>query len=202
MGIRLFLLLFCVCVFAQKKKQKDPPQITVDELMNGEILDKDLKSLYSVQKYNPLSPAKAAFYSAVVPGLGQIYNKRYWKLPIVYGALGTATYFFAQNRNQYLRVREAYRLREYGLQDEFTQDDGEQRLSDQALIHAQERLKRQMDESMFILIGLYLLQVLEASVDAHLLQVKAQKDWAVRPRIQPDLITKDWNFSLGVHYRF
>ena len=39
---------------------------------------------------DPLTPAKAAFYSAVLPGLGQAYNKKYWKIPLVYGALGTS----------------------------------------------------------------------------------------------------------------
>ena len=39
--------------------------------------------------FNPLSPAKAAFYSAILPGLGQAYNKKYWKIPFVYGALGS-----------------------------------------------------------------------------------------------------------------
>ena len=42
-----------------------------------------------VVKINPLAPAKAAFFSAIVPGLGQAYNKKYWKIPLVYGAIGT-----------------------------------------------------------------------------------------------------------------
>ena len=44
------------------------------------------------RRVNPLAPSKAAFYSAILPGLGQIYNRRYWKLPIVYGALGAGIY--------------------------------------------------------------------------------------------------------------
>ena len=46
---------------------------------------------------DPLSPAKAAFYSAVIPGLGQIYNKSYWKVPLVYIAIGTPIYFYTLN---------------------------------------------------------------------------------------------------------
>ena len=44
-----------------------------------------------------LRPSKATFYSAVLPGLGQAYNKKYWKIPIVYGALATGIYFYNQN---------------------------------------------------------------------------------------------------------
>ena len=45
-----------------------------------------------------LGPAKAAFYSAVLPGLGQVYNKKYWKVPIVYGALAGGVYYFNKNK--------------------------------------------------------------------------------------------------------
>ena len=44
------------------------------------------------REINPLAPSKAAFYSAVLPGLGQIYNRRYWKAPIVWAAIGTGTW--------------------------------------------------------------------------------------------------------------
>jgi hypothetical protein len=51
---------------------------------------------------DPLTP-KAAFYSAVLPGLGQAYNKKYWKIPLVYGAIGTSLYFISviKKYNQY-----------------------------------------------------------------------------------------------------
>ena len=197
--MRWFLLLF-LCSFCVVWSQKTPIK---NQLISEDIyINKQLKALYTVDKFNALAPAKAAFYSAVLPGLGQVYNKRYWKVPIVYGALATAAYFYVTNRNVFLRVRKAYRLRQYGLPDEFTENDGFQRLSTQALIHAQERLKKQMDESMFFLVGLYLLQVLEASVDAHLLQVKAQKTWAVRPSVNSDFITQENNFSLGLKLRY
>ena len=56
---------------------------------------------------DPLSPAKAAFYSAVIPGLGQIYNKSYWKVPLVYIAIGTPIYFYVQNSKEYDRYLSA-----------------------------------------------------------------------------------------------
>src|SRR5688572_9044105 len=53
------------------------------------------------------SPHKATVYSAVLPGLGQAYNKKYWKIPVIYAGLGTAGYFFFYNNKQYQRTREA-----------------------------------------------------------------------------------------------
>ena len=52
---------------------------------------------------DPLSPAKAAFYSAILPGLGQAYNKSYWKIPIVYLAIGIPTYLYFKNDNELQR---------------------------------------------------------------------------------------------------
>ncbi|MFT6065682.1 MAG: hypothetical protein ACJAQX_001556, partial [Polaribacter sp.] len=60
--------------------------------------------------YQPLAPSKAAFYSAIFPGMGQIYNKKYWKAPIVWGALAIPAYYYQINNNDYKRFRTAYRL--------------------------------------------------------------------------------------------
>lgn len=63
------------------------------------------------ESIDPLAPATAAFYSAVLPGLGQAYNKKYWKIPLVYAALGVGVYFVVDNQNEYERYEEAYKLR-------------------------------------------------------------------------------------------
>ena len=68
---------------------------------------------------NPLAPARAAFYSAVLPGLGQAYNKKYWKIPIVYGAIGTGVYFYTTNDREYQRFRDAYKERLDRMSAEF-----------------------------------------------------------------------------------
>jgi len=76
-------------------------------------------TIFADDLLNPLSPAKAAFYSAVLPGLGQVYNKKYWKIPIVYAALGTSTYFYFRNNSFYNVYRNAFKLRLAGKPDEF-----------------------------------------------------------------------------------
>ena len=59
--------------------------------------------------YKPLAPAKAAFYSAIFPGLGQIYNKKYWKAPIVWAALAIPTYYYQTNKRSWFSRRIYFR---------------------------------------------------------------------------------------------
>lgn len=80
--IFVFLFLGAPLSVAQNKELK----IETKQTVKGDI--------------NPLSPAKAAFYSAILPGLGQAYNKRYWKIPIVYGAIGAGVYFIVDSNKK------------------------------------------------------------------------------------------------------
>ena len=121
-------------------------------------------------KYNPLSPSKAAFYSAIFPGGGQIYNKKYWKAPIVWAAIGSSVYFYIDNSNEYDRYRTAFKLRSQGIRDEFTREDGTQLISTAGLENAQKVLRKNRDLSLLTGVLLYVLQIVEASVNAHLLQ--------------------------------
>ncbi len=123
---------------------------------------------FTPTEIDPLAPATAAFYSAVLPGLGQAYNKKYWKIPLVYAALGTGMYFYINNKNEYERYQTAYKLRISGRDDEFNGQDGNPNVSEDGLIRAQEVLKKNRDLALFITIGLYALNIIEANVDAHL----------------------------------
>ena len=60
---------------------------------------------------DPSAPSKAAFYSAVLPGLGQGFNKKYWKIPIVYAAIGTSIFSYDFNQKKYWDYRNAYKSR-------------------------------------------------------------------------------------------
>lgn len=137
-------------------------------------------------KYNPLSPSKAAFYSAIFPGGGQIYNKKYWKAPIVWGAIGASMYFYFDNKNEYDRYRTAFKLRKQGLKDEFTRDDGTQLISDAGLENAQKVLRENRDISLLTGVLLYVLQIVEASVNAHLLQFDTDDSLSVKPSVATD----------------
>lgn len=174
-----FLLLVSFNLFSQK-----------DSTNVKEV--KQRKKLF-VQEgiYKPLAPAKAAFYSAIFPGMGQIYNKKYWKAPVVWGALAAPTYFYLTNNSEYKRFRTAYKLRKTGFQDEFTDDLGNVTVSLETLEKAQEQLRENRDLSLMWGVILYVLQIIEASVNAHLIQFNTDDNLSFRPTFVQDPILFD-----------
>ena len=149
------------------------------------------KTQVSTNLYNPLSPTKAAFYSAIFPGGGQIYNKKYWKVPIVWGAIGASVYYYITNKNSYNRYRTAFKLRYQGSKDEFTDENGNQIISNAGLENAQRILRKNRDLSMLTGILLYVLQIVEASVNAHLLQFETDDNLSIKPSLTTDPLFKE-----------
>lgn len=191
MPFRYYYILFSLFFSLSIVAQKDSTAIKAKQLQ--------LKN----DKYNPLSPSKAAFFSAIFPGGGQIYNKKYWKAPIVWGAIGISAYFYFDNSKAYNRYRTAFKLRQQGLQDEFTLDDGRIRLSTAGLENAQTVLRKNRDLSLLTGILLYVLQIVEASVNAHLLQFDTDDSLSITPAITPNPISvENPNVGLTLKYSF
>ena len=160
------------------------------------LIAKDTTQL-KLTPIDPLRPTKAAFYSAILPGLGQAYNKKYWKIPIVYGALGASMYFYLDNNKKYHSVRDAYKRRLAG----FT-DDQYDYLDDARLIQAQRFYQRNRDLSLLVTIGFYVLNIVDANVDAHLMQFNVNDNLSVAPDIyQTDFTTRP-NLGLTFNYKF
>ena len=152
---------------------------------------------------DPLSPAKAAFYSAVIPGLGQIYNKSYWKVPLVYIAIGPPIYFYVQNSKEYDRYLSAYKRRQQGFTDvEFygNRSDGQPRLSTDGLRRGIQFYRRNKELSILIGVALYTLNIIEANVDAHLKQFNVDERLTLEPFIHNDFLTQP-QFGLTLTYR-
>jgi len=156
----------------------------------------------SVPTFNtdPLRPSKAAFYSAVVPGLGQLYNKDYWKAPIVWAAIGTSAYIYIHNNNQYHRYRDAYKRRLAGFSDDEFQ--GDNYLSDDILLAAQRQFQRNRDLSMLITIGFYILNIVEANVAAHLKQFNVSEKLSLSTDWYRDDLNHSNHLGLSLKYRF
>ncbi len=120
------------------------------------------------------SPRVAAIRSAMLPGLGQIYNKKYWKLPIVYGALGTCAGVFVYNLNNYRDTRFAYRVK-YNMRVNLTDSALFSQINpllkpieEESLRYYRDQFRRDIDYSVLFFLILWGLNVVDATVDAHL----------------------------------
>jgi hypothetical protein len=179
--IILFLVFGNALVFAQVKSETI--LVSKDTVKSKEI--------------NPLAPARAAFYSAVLPGLGQAYNKKYWKIPLVYGAMGTSLYYYTWNNRKYNQYRDAYKNRLAGYNN-----DKFQYLDDSRLIQAQRFHQRNRDISLLLTVGFYILNIVDANVDAHLLQFNVNDNLSLHPKIDQNDINYKTNLGLALNYTF
>jgi len=177
----LFLFLGLTSIFAQGKDK-----IILNDSLQSETID-------------PLRPSKAAFYSAVLPGLGQIYNKKYWKVPLVYGAIGTSTYFYIDNQKKYNLYRDEYKSRLEGKKSDSEFLAG---LSESQLISAQKQFQRNRDLSALFIVGFYVLNIIDANVDAALSQFNVSEKLAFKPAFIKNDITTNTNFGFALNYTF
>jgi Family of unknown function (DUF5683) len=151
-------------------------------------------------KINLLRPARAAFYSAILPGLGQAYNKKYWKMPIVYGALGVSIYSYVWNKNKYDSYRDAYKERL--LVGNNSTDPYLGVLPTEKLIDAQKYHERNRDLSLLVTAAIYILNIIDANVDGHLKQFNVNGKLTVRPDLSPNDYTSQQNVGLTLNYNF
>jgi len=178
--ILLILILSVSFVSAQK--------LELDTLTRKQRLIKD-----------PLTPSKAAFYSAIVPGLGQIYTRKYWKVPIIYGGLGLSTYYYLYQTKQMNSFRNIYKRRVAG----YTDDKYVNRIfQNDQLIQGMNFHKRYRDLSVLSFMGLYLLNILDANVGAHLMQFNVNDQLTIHPQLEPNLLNTDMNYGLTLNIKF
>ena len=214
----LFLLCFVVLSFnlglsqeEDENKVQEPPPATEIDSLTTDMQEKGItvqEVTFEKKRINPLAPSKAAFYSAVLPGLGQIYNKRYWKVPIVYGAIGTGIYVYSINNTEYNRARDAFKRRRAGFtDDEFYDINGDgvgPDISSEALQDAQEARQRDRDLALVITIALYALNIIDANVDAHLKQYNVDQDLSLdfKPYLDLNPWTNEPNYGMALLIKF
>mgnify|MGYP000008762630 CR=1 FL=1 len=212
----ILLLFLLASVFGLEAQEEKTEEQTSDSLQvnlkeQGIVVQDSIIKKKKV--INPLAPSKAAFLSAVFPGMGQIYNKRYWKVPIVYGFIGAGIYFYDYNNTEYNRYREAFKRRQAGFNDdEFwdfqTPGDGmipdEPFVAETALEDAQERFQRDRDLSLVVTIVFYALNIVDANVDAHLKQFNVDDDLSIdwEPFLDLDPVMNSPNYGMALVVRF
>jgi len=213
--------LFVAIGFGQEKKNNaqevdslttDPPAERAGLKQEGLLVIDTL--VHKKKEINPLAPSKAAFYSAVLPGLGQVYNKRYWKVPIVYIVLGAGVYSYNLNNNQYHSFRDAFKRRRAGFTDDkfydLRPDDGITRttpeIDDQRLERLQNETQNNRDLALLVTIIMYALNIVDANVDAHLKQFNIDDDLSLKMEVNPYLdlnpITNNPNYGLALTIKF
>jgi hypothetical protein len=129
------------------------------------------------------SPRKAAIYSAVLPGMGQIYNRKYWKVPIVYAGLGAFIYSSIWNGRQYRHYFDKYKF--------MTESDPPMDVLDGQSLREVEWYKdahlRYRNLFIIITVGFYALQVVDANVDAHLIDYDISEDLSLT--VDPSILS-------------
>ncbi len=174
-------LLCCLSSPAQRIESLSPADTVPDLKLN---VNPKYQSRYdSATKAH--SPRKAAIRSAILPGLGQIYNKKYWKLPIVYGAIGTTAGIFIYNINWYKRTRFAYRVLVEKDSASFPLVHQKlqflvQRDNQSGLQYLRDSYRRDVDYSVLFFLLAWGLNVVDASVDAHLKSFDVSPDLSLR----------------------
>jgi hypothetical protein len=136
-----------------------------------------------VQPFQP-NPKKSALYSAILPGAGQLYNRQYWKIPVIYAGVAVAAYFIIDNSRQYQRYRKGYiaRINNANIEDEFTRLGAASDVK--SYVQANQSLYRKYLDMTILFTGLgYTLQVLDALTFAHLKNFDVSQN--ISMRMQP-----------------
>lgn len=167
----------------------------------------DLRKKFSMRWHTyPHSPLRATIYSTVLPGLGQIYNghkkegsvfRKYWKVPVVYGGIATCIAFIGYNTKKYHFYKGQY----IALNDDDPNTVTDRQYDPIQLNKVQEQYHRWMDVSYMCLAGLFVLQIIDANVDAHLFYYDVSDDLTMS--IRPSLIyTGEIKPAIGIGIHF
>ena len=134
---------------------------------------------------------KASLLSAACPGLGQIYNKKYWKTPIIIAGIGGAIYAYNYYDNKFQNYKNAYIIRTDG--DEATIDEY-LNYSEANLITLQDYHRNKKDLSIIIGAFIYILNIVDASVDAHLFEYNINDNLSIN--LEPTFFSKQNTLKL------
>lgn len=158
----------------------------------------------TVYRYFPEhSPVKATWMSAALPGLGQYYNGKYWKIPIIYAGFSTFAYFVIQNRYEYNRFKEAYAISVELPEGQESTNPLVQNYSSDQLLSQREYYQSSLEMS-YILTGIfYILQIVDATVDAHLYDYNIDDDLSIHlaPQMMPTVNGPRMAPGIGITYK-
>ena len=190
---RFLLLLGLVAILAfQKTEAQNVVFDTVgNTVITADTIVKEEKKAKPAKVKKPHSPTKATIMSACLPGLGQIYNGKWWKVPIVYAGLGGLGYLAYSNYYQYKSYLHAYEFKTGDLPDGVTLTEYEtelaNRYADSQLQTYKESYRRDFELYTIITVAWYGLNIIDACVDGHLYTYDISDDlsFSIDPFLQP-----------------
>ena len=170
--------------------------LRIDSLIDSTTLEID-SATWSAQKANWMpDPKKAMWLAIAIPGGGQIYNRKYWKLPIIYGGFLGCIYAMRWNNTMYNDYSTAYidlmddnpntKSYENFLREGYDVEANRERL-ESLFKRKKDYYRRYRDLSMFCMIGVYALSVIDAYIDAEMTNFNISKDLSMR--VKPAVIT-------------
>ncbi|MCX6248937.1 MAG: DUF5683 domain-containing protein [Bacteroidetes bacterium] len=146
------------------------------------------------------SPTKATLMSMCLPGLGQIYNKKYWKVPIIYAGFGVFTYLIVFNTNYYLTYKSAY-IESSNGDSTGNYSDIVKKYPKESILSSREYYRRNLEITIIFTVIWYALNMVDASVDAHLFTYNITNDLSLR--VEPALIppaAQYRNYTSGIKF--
>ena len=176
----LIIVFFSIPLVAQEKEKiniEGINSITIPDTLNYvKNYSRRIKRLID----DPLTPSKSAFFSAIIPGLGQAYIGKGWKIPIIYGLIGSAVYSYDLQNKEMNSYRTAYKRRKNGFfDDEYLETDIP--ITTEQLLLGMEFHKNYRDMAIILGAVAYILNILDANVSAHLLQFNVSDDLSLTP---------------------
>jgi hypothetical protein len=132
-----------------------------------------------VNEFRP-DPRKASMYSAVLPGMGQIYNRKYWKVPLVYGGFSALAWYTMFAHDEFVRYRNALNLRTDGNPDTIDEFADDFRYTEDILIRFKDYYRRQRDRTIIWTALFYAINIIDATVDAHLFEFDIGEDLGMK----------------------
>ncbi len=201
-ALSLILLLIAIAEgLAQEDPQPDSTLLLQPGMDSG-LLEQEIDSIH-IEGLEENRPMKITFYAAILPGLGQIKNKKYWKLPILYGGAAAMGYFIDYNNKKYQQYRNAL-LEKRSFPEALWSSPQAININEDNLQRGVDYYRRNRDLLMILMGGLYLLQMVDAHVDAHLMEFDISDELAIRigPGIQPGIYMTDvpYGMKLSLHF--
>ena len=190
------LIVFaCIAnLFSQKEVQDSSAALVKIETIaadtvRGTIADSTLMKIHTSKK--------AALLSAIIPGGGQVYNKKYWKIPLIYGAGIGLAYVFSGNYREYNKYRDSYITRISVEKDSsYVGPDYFENISNSGLQSESERTQKNYELAAVGIVLVYALQIVDATVDAHLKTFDVSDDLSLG--IRPAVIGNPYSMARGI----